>query len=268
MNRFAKQFLIPVVVVALAALVVAGCGSKSSSSSESPDAALKAALDKTAGIKSGKADVSGAVSLGSVPGSIDISGTGVFDTEASGGGAMNITIGINVAGSQQEIGFVSVDGQSYLVSGDKGVKQGKNDSGATSPDQIASFIKALGENATNVKKTGANTYTATIDVKKMFQESDKASGGKLSDLKIPGLGSSTDLAKSLGSTDITVTVDSEGYASKLDLNMTLKTGNTTGGLRLNIALSEINQPQTIEKPKNIVSSTAELGGLGSALSGQ
>lgn len=268
MHRLIKTPLALFAALALTALVVAGCGSKSSSSTaQSPEEALKSALVKTSTITSGKAALKGAISVGSLPGSISVSGGGVFDTKADGGPAIDLQLAVQLAGSPQKFGFVAVDGQNYLVVGDKAVKQKKSEA-PIDPGQIAAFIKALGENATNVKQTADNTYTASVNVKKLFAQGDKESNGKLSKLSIPGLGNSTQLAKSLGSTTITVMVNPDGYAQSMDINMTLKSGSTAGGMRIGITLSEINQPQSVSKPKNVVSDASALGALGSAISGQ
>jgi hypothetical protein len=54
----------------------------------------------------------------------------------------------------------------------------------------------------------------------------------------------------------------------MDIDLPLSQGGNQGGVRATITLTEINQPQTIEAPKNIVSSPSELGGLGAAFAGQ
>jgi hypothetical protein len=250
-------------ILALAILAfAAGCGSKSSSS-ESPATAMKAALEKTATIKSGNAAVKGSISIGSLPGSLAVTGGGPFDTEAKGGGAVELNLSIDIAGSPQEFGLVSVDGKNYLTVGDKALEQ-KKSGAALEPDQIASFISGLGDNLTNVKSPSENKYTGTVDVKKLLADG-KADVSKLS---FPGLGSGAELSKSLSTATVTITVNADGYADKMDIDLPLSQGGNQGGVRATITLSEINQPQTIEAPKNVVSSPAELGGLGAAFAGQ
>lgn len=270
MHRTLKTPLILAAAVALVAVFAAGCGSKtsSSSSSQSPEAAFKAAMEKTSTITSGKSTLKGSMSVGSLPGSISISGGGPFDTKAEGGPALDLTLSVNIAGNDQKFGFVTVDGKSYMVFGDKAVEQKNSGSATADPGQIADFIKGLGENAADVQKTAENTYSATIDVKKILADAKKQSDSKLSDVQIPGLGNTDQLEKTLGDTKVTIKVDSEGYAQNMDINMSIKSDGSTGGLRMTIDLSEINQPQEISAPKNVVSGASELGGIGSALGGQ
>lgn len=251
-----------VLIAVMAVLLAAGCGS--SKNEQSPAEATRAALDKTASIKSGRADITGALAVGNLPGSIALSGGGPFDAEAKGGGAMDLRLTVRIAGSDQEIGLVAVGGKSYVTFGDKALEQkGANKLG---PEQIADFIRGMGANLTNVKKTADNTYSAEIDVKKLIAEDKKQAGGGISKLSIPGIGSGAGLEKTLGRTTVTVTVDDAGYASKMDINLTLSADGSQGGLRATVELSEINQPQKIAKPKKVVRNPADLGGLGAALS--
>jgi hypothetical protein len=258
-----KRTLLAVLAIGLVAFA-AGCGSDSKSSSASPSEAVQDALTKTSEIKSGKADVTGSLSVGSLPGSLAIEGGGPFDTEAEGGAATDLQFSVNVAGTEQKFGLVSVDGKSYLTVDDKALEQ--KDAQSLQPDQIADFIAGLGKNLTNVKSTGDDTYTATVDVKKMLEESK--AGDNLSKLSIPGLGSGQQLAKSVSTANITVTVNAEGYAEVLDVDLPITTGGNQGGVRATITLSEIDEPQTIEPPRNVVNDASELGGLGAALANQ
>lgn len=257
-----SRILLALTLFALLA-VTAGCGSKSSS--QSPSQAMSAALAKTATITSGKADINGSISIGSLPGSVSVSGGGPFDTKAEGGGALDLGLKVHIAGSDQEFGVVAVDGKSYLVIGDKAIEQKSGDSLGTG--QISSFLNDLSKYLTNVKSTSKNSYTADVDVKKLVAAGKEQSGSDLSKLKIPGLTSGTSFDKMLGSATIGVTVDGDGYASTMDINLSLLNNGSQGGLRAKVKLSEINRPQTIEPPKNIVKSPAALGGLGAALSG-
>lgn len=262
MNSLFKKSLLSVLAIALVAFA-AGCGG-SDKPSESPDAAVKSALTKTSRITSGQADVKASLSVGSLPGSLSITGGGPFDTKAEGGPATDLQFSVNIAGSDQAFGLVSVDGKSYLTVGDKALEQ--KDAQSLQPDQIADFIAGLGNNLTNVKSTGEDTYTATVDVKKMIE--DSKAGDNLSKLNIPGLGSGQELSKSVTNADITVTINAEGYAEVLDVDLPITTGGNQGGVRATITLSEIDEPQTIEPPTNVVKDASELGGIGAALANQ
>jgi hypothetical protein len=263
MNSFFKKSLLTVLALALVAFA-AGCGGDDKPT-ESPSAAVKSALAKTAEIKSGNADVKGSLAVGSLPGSVSLQGGGPFDTEAEGGPATNLQFSVDIAGTEQKFGIVAVGGKNYLTVDDKALEQ-KEDQGSLSPDQISEFIAGLGDNLTNVKSTGEDTYTATVDVKKML-EASKA-GDNLSKLNIPGLGSGQQLAQSLSTANITVTIDAEGYAQVLDIDLPISTGGNQGGVRATITLTEIDEPQTIEEPTNVVKDASELGGIGAALAGQ
>lgn len=263
MNSFFKKSLFAVLAIALVAFA-AGCGG-SDEPAEAPDAALKSALTKTAGISSGMAEVKASLALGSLPGSLAITGGGPFDTKAKGGAATDLQFSVDVAGTQQSFGIVAVDGKNYLTVDDKALEQ-KGDGASLGPDQVSEFLKGLGDNLTNVKSTADDTYTATVDVKKLLEGS--SAGDDLSKLSIPGLGSGEQLSKSVSTADITVTVDAEGYAQVLDIDLPITTGGNQGGVRATITLTEIDEPQTIEEPTNVVGDASELGGLGAALAGQ
>jgi hypothetical protein len=264
MTRIFRQSSIALSVLALCAFAVAGCGSKSADNNVAPSQAIQNALDKTSEITSGRAKLKGSLALGSMPGSIAITGGGPFDTKAKGGAAFDLEISLGLAGTQQKIGIVALDGKSYLVMGDRAVEQSKDDSMSFGGDQIASFIKGLGKYVSNAKEAGENTYTADVDMKKLIADVQKNSKG--ADLKIPGLGSIGDLKETVGSAALKVVVNPEGYADSIDINMPINSGGSEGGVRLTLDLTEINQPQTIEKPKKIVDADSALGGgLGSAL---
>ncbi|MGK2877216.1 MAG: hypothetical protein ACSLFF_01355 [Solirubrobacterales bacterium] len=265
MNPLLKKTLLVVVSFALVAFA-AGCGD-SKSSSESPDQAVKNALTKTAGITSGRAAVKASLAMGSLPGSLTITGGGPFDTKAKGGPATDLQFSVDVAGTRQTFGVVAFGGKNYLTVDGKALEQ-KGSGSSFSPDQIADFIEGLGKYLTNAKSVPDtdNEYTATVDVKKLL--SDSKAGDNLSKLSIPGLGSGQKLAEQVGNADITVTIDADGYAQILDIDLPITTNGSQGGVRANIELSDIDQPVTIEEPTNVVSSASELGGLGAAIAGQ
>lgn len=263
MNSFFRKSLFAVLAIALV-VFAAGCGG-SKKPTEAPDAVLKSALAKTAGINSGMAEVKASLALGSLPGSLSIQGGGPFDTEAKGGAATDLQFSVDVAGTQQNFGILAVGGKNYLTVDGKALEQ-KGDGAELGPDQVAGFLNGLGDNLTNVKRAGENKYTATVDVKKLL-ESSKA-GDNLSKLSIPGLGSGEQLSKSVSTADITVTVDEGGYAQVLDIDLPITTSGNQGGVRATITLTDIDQPQTIDQPTNVVGDASELGGIGAALAGQ
>lgn len=254
-----------------AALVATGCGGDKAAE-QSPADAVTAALKKTSEVKSGSADIEGSVSTGSLPGSISVTGEAVFDTEAAGGAAMDIDLSISIAGAEQKFGFVAVDGKNYVTVDDKALEQKGANSQQLEPGQISSFIAGLSKYVSNAKSTGEadglSTYTATVDVKKMIADNgnDKEQTD-LSKLSIPGVGSGAELQNAVSTADITVGVNSDGYAQELRIDMPLQISGNSGGIRVNINLSDIDQPVTVEKPENVVDSASDLGGLGAMLSG-
>lgn len=262
MNRIFKKPLIALIAVLALALVAAGCGDKSSSSA-SPQQTMESALAKTATITSGKTNIKGSISVGNLPGSLSVNGSGSFDTKAADGGALDLDFSVDIAGNKQEFGFVTVDGASYLTVGDKALEQ-KNGNTLTT-GQVTDFIKGMSKYLTDVKSVGDNKYSAKVNVKQMIADNKN---GDLSKLSIPGIGSGANLQNSLGDASVTVTVDSQGYASTMDINLTLQQSGSQGGVRLTISLTDINQPVTISKPENIVQSASDLGAIGAALSGQ
>lgn len=255
-----------------AALVATGCGGDDKAADKSPADAVTASLQKTSEVKSGSADIEGSISTGSLPGSIAVTGKAVFDTEATGGAAMDVDLSVSVAGTEQKFGFVAVDGKNYLTVGDKALEQKGANSQQLEPGQISSFISGISKYVTNAKNTGEadglTTYTATVDVKKMITDNanDKEQTD-LSKLSIPGVGSGQELQKAVSTADITVGVNSDGYAQELRIDMPLTISGNSGGIRVNITLSDIDQPVTVEAPTNVVDSASALGGLGSLLSG-
>lgn len=263
-KNFSKSLLVLLALI-LAAVVAAGCGG-SKSSEQTPQQAMQGALKKTSTITSAKTDIKGSIAIGSMPGSISLTGTGAFDTKAAKGGALQLEFTIELAGTKQSFGIVSVGGKSYMVVGGKALEQNGDNSFDTG--QVQQFIEGLGDYLTNVKSLGGNKYSADVDVKKMIGD-DK--GGKLSSLSIPGIGSGEKLQDALGNATVTVTVDSEGYAQTMDFNLSLTQaggqGGGQGGLRATISLENIDEPVTVEAPKNVVKDSSELGVIGQALSG-
>lgn len=264
-----KNFLKSLLVLSalmLAAVVAAGCGDSKSSSEQTPQQAMQSALKKTSTITSAKTDIKGSISMGSMPGSISLTGTGAFDTKAAKGGALELEFAIELAGTKQSFGIVSVDGKSYMVVGGKALEQKGDDSFDTG--EVQEFIEELGDYLTNVKSLGGGKYSADVDVKKLISDNED---GKLSDLSIPGIGSGAKLQDALGNATVTVTVDSEGYAQTMDFNLSLTQAagqsGSQGGLRATISLENINEPVTIEAPKNVVKDSSELGVIGQALTG-
>lgn len=263
MNRTFTKYSTVLALLVFVVVAVTGCGSKGSS--ETPEQAIQAALEKTSQIKSGQAELDGSVSLGNLPGSIGISGGGPFDTEAKGGPAFSIELALDIAGSPQKFGFTSVDGKSYMLVGDKAVeRKGKDEKNLTSGG-IADMIKSLGDHISSAKETGDGTYTAKLDTKALFEAAKSGDGQGLAGLEIPGFGSAEGLAEELGVADVTIEVDSEGYADEIALNMPLSAGGGEGALRLTISIDEINEAQKISEPTNVVS---EVPGLGGALGGE
>jgi hypothetical protein len=263
MNRYLRPFSIAVLVLAACAIALTGCGSKSASESASPTEAIQTSLDKTSTITSGLSTIKGALSIGAVPGSIAITGGGPFDTEAKGGAAFDLELSIGIAGTQQKMGFVAVNGKNYMVVGDKAIEQKGENAKGLDGKQIANYIESLGKYISNAKKTGDNTYTADVDMKQLFTDSKKKAGNV--NFEIPGLGSLDQLQKSLGTSTLKIEIDSEGYASTIDLNLPITTDGNEGGVRLTISLSEINEPQKIEQPANVVDAGSALGSFGSSV---
>lgn len=258
-----RRFSLVLSALAVLALTVAGCGS--ASDSKNPTEAMGAALEKTATVTSGKVAIDGAVSVGNLPGSIALKGGGVFDTKAGKGGALDLQFEAQIAGTEQKIGLVAVDGKNYVVFGDKALEQRDQGNEPVGSESVADFIKSLGEHLTDVKRTADNTYTAEVDFAGLTEKMDKEEGG-IGGFSIPGLGSGESIAKNVSQTEITVTVDDAGYATKMDINLDMQADGQQGGIRVSIELSEIDQPQKIKKPKTIVTDPSALDGFGAMLS--
>lgn len=260
----------------LAALIIGvfaltGCGG--SDSTDGPKQAVQDALTKTSTITSGKAELKGSLTQGTLPGSISIEGGGPFDTKASGGPAYEIMLDLGIAGQKMSVGVVASGGKNYLVVNDKALEQtGKNAGLGLDAQGIADFIKGLGEYVTKASEgSAADTYEATVDLQKLFADGASGDSSALKNLSIPGLGSASENFKTA---EVVVHVDSDGYADTVDVNLPIgeqKEGDSSdsqGGLRITLKLTEINQPQTVEKPKNVVKSASDLGSIGQYLGAQ
>ncbi len=258
MNRMPKHFATSFVLLTFALLAVAGCGSDGSD--ESPSDAVNAALVKTSEIKSGVAEVEGSVSLGNLPGAVSISGGGPFDTAAEGGPAFNIALALEIAGSPQKFGFASVDGDNYMIVGDKAAKQKNGEDQSLSPEGIASLIKSIGQHVTSVESSEDGAYTAKLDTQALLQDAREGEGKGLDGLELPGFGSADQLTDQLGVADITIKVSDAGYADEISLDMPLNAGGGEGALRLTVRLSEVDEPQKITAPTDLVSDPSKLGG--------
>jgi hypothetical protein len=268
-SKFAK---FPLLLIALVAgmFVLAGCGG---SDKDAPKQAVQDALKKTSTITSGKAELKGSMAQGTLPGSIAIEGGGPFDTKAEGGPAYEVMLNLGIAGQQMNVGVVATDGKNYLVVDGKALEQKGEDAGiGLDANGIADFIEGLGQYVTSAEDGAEeNTYNATVDLEKMFAEGASGDNAALKKLSIPGLGSA---AENFKTADVVVHVDSQGYADSVDINLPMgekksgDSGDSQGALRITLKLTEINQPQTIEKPKNIVKDASELGGIGQYLGAQ
>lgn len=251
MNQTFKKSPLILLVLVAAAIAFAGCGSESKSDTTSQIDDIRAVLDKTSTIKSGNASIDGTLSAPGVPGTITLAGGGPFDTEAKGGPAYKLELQVQAAGSEQNIGIQAADGKNYLIVKGKAIEQEKS-AGSLEPKQVSEFIKGLGEYMSSVEKTSDSTYTAKVDMPKLLSSAPGKEANEASKLALPGLGSAGEFAKQLGVADVTVNVDPQGYADKIELNVPITQGGSEGVLRVTISMDEINQPQTIKKPTDVV----------------
>lgn len=270
-GRGSKFSLLACFAVLAFALALSGCGG--SDESVSPDSAVSDALKKAATITSGEAELNATINTGGFPPSFDITGGGPFDTEAEGGAAYDLDLVIQVAGTEQQLGFAAVDGKRYLKVGDKAAETRDSASGSLDPSSVKDFIDSLDKYVSNVKQGEDKTvdgesltvYSFDIDVKKLFDDA-KSSGDDISKLSIPALGSVDELADSVEGATGTIAVAGDGYPHELSVDVPIKNGTSEANVRGTIALKKINQPVTIEKPKNIVDES-ELGGIAQMLGG-
>lgn len=267
-RRFPLRFLL-VASFAAFALAITGCGG--SEDETSPDDAVSAALTKAATITSGKADLKASVLTGSLPPSFDIVGGGPFDTEAKGGPAYDLDLTIQVAGTDQVVGFAAVDGQSYVKVGEQAAEVDSKSTGGLDPASIESFIDSLddyvsGAEQAEDRQEGGETlkvYNVDIDVQKLLADAKKDNDG-IAKLSVPGLGSADDLEKSVSDATGTIAVAPDGFPRSLSINVPINRGSTEAGVRATLTLTDINEAVTIEKPSNVVD-RSELGGLAELL---
>lgn len=268
-NTFQLRLLGLFAVIALA-VFVSGCGGDSDEG-VSPDTAVADALTKASTIKSGESELKATINTGGFPPSFDITGGGPFDTEAEGGAAFDLDLVIQVAGTEQQIGFAAVDGKRYLKVGDKAAETEDSTSGSLDPTSVKGFIDSLDEYVSNAKQLEDKTvdgetlkvYSMDIDVKKLFEDA-KANGDDISKLSIPALGSVEELAEGIDDATGTIAVAGDGYPRELSVNVPITNGTSEANVRGTITLSKINESVTIEKPSNIVDES-ELGGIAQLL---
>jgi hypothetical protein len=260
------------------ALIASGCGDKKSSSTVPPQERVESALKNAANIKSGKSTLNATIAAGSLPGSFKVTGGGPFDTEAEGGAAFDISLKVNIAGFDQTIGLIAVDGKNYIEIGDKAFLSDKNSksSGAIEPKTIQNLINSLNKYVSNVKQSASkeingetvDVYSMTIDLGALAKDSVAKNDG--AGASIPGLGNVSDLATSLGKADATVAINSDDMPVEIgidaDVGGATDSGNS-GGLKGTLVLSDINEPVTIDKPKNVVTDSSALQALGGMLGG-
>lgn len=279
-NRFLPA--LAALVLLAVALVASGCGDKKSSSSADPQTRVDTALKNASTITSGKSTINATIAMGSLPGAFKITGGGPFDTKAAGGGAFDIALKVNVAGFDQTIGLIAVDGKNYIEIGDKAFltdPKSKN-SGAIDPKTIQELINSLGKYVSGVTQVAGKTvdgksldvYSMTVDLGALAKESvDKNDGEGAS---IPGLGNVADLATSLGKAKMTVGIDSDDMPVELGIDASVggSTGESGdsgngGSLKGTLVLTDINKPVTIDKPSNVVTDSSALQALGGMLGG-
>lgn len=270
-RRSSLSTLIACVAALALAVVLSGCGG--SDEGVSPDTAVSDALKKAATITSGEAELNATINTGGFPPSFDITGGGPFDTEAKGGAAYDLDLVIQVAGTEQQIGFAAVDGKRYLKVGNKAAETRDSASGSLDPSSVKGFIDSLDKYVSNAqqgedKTTDGETlkvYNFDIDVQKLFADA-KAAGDDISKLSIPALGSVDELADSIDGATGTLAVASDGFPHELSVDVPIKNGTSEANVRGAIVLKNINEPVTIEKPENIVDES-ELGGIAQMLGG-
>lgn len=273
MIRRTPKSLLALVLIAVAAILVAGCGD--SGSDEPPETQVKNALAKAAQIKSGVAEVEASISTGGFPGTIKLTGGGPFDTEAEGGAAFQLEFTVGIAGTEQQLGLTSVDGKNYVSAGDVAVEQ-KGDAATTfEPGQVSAFIDSLGDYLSNITEGSEaeadgqtlTTFNAELDIKKLLDDA-KADGSDLSNLSIPGLGSAEELSQQLSTADLTIGIAEDGMPRLLTIDLPLDTGQGEGGVRGTLILTKIDEPVTVEKPANVVDDPSALGAIGQILGSQ
>lgn len=265
-----SRLLLMVALLAILALGIAGCGG---GDAESSDDAVDAALEKASDIKSGKAEMKASILTGSLPPSFDIVGGGPFDTEAEGGVAYDLDLVVQVAGTDQDLGFTSVGGKSYLKVGDKAAELDGDTSASMDAGSIKDFIDSLGNYVTetnfeeerNLGKDKLKVYRIIFDVKKLLAELTDENKA-LSNFSVPGLGSVDELAAGVQNGTGSIGVAPDGFPRVISVNVPIARASVQSGIRVTLTLTEINQPQTIEPPENIVP-RSDLGGIADFIGG-
>lgn len=277
--------------VAALALLAGGCGGKdkdASTSSATPQQRVKTALLNTQKINSGVVKLDATLSGGAAPGSMKITGGGTFDLKAAGGPAFDLEVALDIAGQSQKIGFVVVDGKSFMKFGDRAfsMDEAKKDGtsatgklGGIKPEQIRKMIESLNAYVTDFKQTGTlqvdgqtlTVYTAKLDVNKISSKAQKDSGGQIP--SIPGLGDLSSLTRMFRGTVVRVGVGDDDLPHSVSLETSIGASGTTGSgslagtVKANILLTKVNEPVTIKAPKNVVKGADALGALGSMFGG-
>ncbi len=279
-------------LVAALALLASGCGDNKKSAAKhaaNPQEAVKTSLVNASKVKSGEMKYEATFSGGGMPGSMKISGDGVFDMEAKGGAAMHLTMAFDIAGQKQEMGFTMVDGKSYMEVGGQAMSMG-DASGSTASTgkidkkQIDEMFKALEGMIGEVKPAGTATvngetvtvYSTTVDVTKAADEVEKQAKGNLPS-SVPGFGDLKSLAKMFSDTKVRVGVDSDDLPRLVEFETSFNmgamggatgaSGSGSGGFKVRAELTKANTPVTIEKPKNVVEGKGALDALGGMFGG-
>ncbi|MFY9468732.1 MAG: hypothetical protein WAP37_01255 [Solirubrobacterales bacterium] len=280
--------------LAIFALVATGCGSDAEKNSSAtkpaasvdPATRMKAALANSAKLKSGEVKIDAALSGGGFPGSLKITGAGVFDMEAKPKPAVDVNFSIDFGSQKLQLGFATVGGKGYVEFGDRAFELNKKQSRAASgmsidPRQIQDLVNSLDVYVSDVKKAGTleaggetlDVYTAKLDVKRLVNDLAKKSGNKL--LSVPGLGNTKDLASSVGETTVRIGIDANDLPRSLGIDATFGGGATgggaAGGIKATLILTKVNEPVTIKKPANVTKgqdATQALGGLLGAAAGE
>lgn len=284
--------------IAVLALLAGGCGDKkvvSKTSSAAPQQRVTTALANIQKVKSGVVKLDATISGAGMPGAMKVTGGGEFDLNSPGGAAFDLEIDLNIAGQNQKMGFVAVDGKSYMKMGDRAFAMGdtKKKKGSTSstgslgsikPDEIRKLIDSLDEYLSDFKETGTvesdgqtlTVYTARVDTKKLSSKVQKETGSKIPE--VPGLGDLGSLTSMFG--DIAVRIGVGDDELPHSLGFETKFGATgsepgmSGTMKASLELSKVNEPVTIKVPKNVVEGAGGLealgslfGGMGSAMGG-
>lgn len=278
-------------VLAATALIGAGCGgdSKTSSTNASPEEAkqaLVAALKNTGSLKTGTIELDGTIGFtgggaAANAGNITFKGSGPFDISDPKNQKVDLKIDMGVAGQTQTIGVIAVDGKTYIEFAGQAIELDKKSSGSVTdlteslgPGSIANLSKNLEGNLTNVKKTTTTnvggveltTYTGEVDFSKVlesFSGTDGASG------VLGGLtGTEAKQAKeAFKARKVEFGVDE---ADNVVRSMTLEadiedpTGKEagSGSFELSLKILEADGPVEITAPENpIQGGGAALGGL-------